>query len=54
MSGDDQTVTRLLEILKSEFGIKTEAELDKAIKRLPAIDLSPFCGKIRIQKEAVL
>ncbi len=35
--------TRVLaDILCKEFGIKSDAELDEALKRMPGINLAPF------------
>lgn len=33
----------VVEILKTEYGITTMADLNKAIANLGVIDLSPFC-----------
>lgn len=33
---------RVMKILREEFGINSEAELDEAIRRLPRINLAPF------------
>ena len=38
----------VVEILKNEYGITTEKELDTAIERVGVLDISPFCV---IQKE---
>lgn len=36
---------RILEILKKEYGITSEKDLDKKIKKLGCIDISVFCKK---------
>jgi hypothetical protein len=36
----------IVQILKDEYGIRTMAELDAAIAKIQAIDISPFCGVI--------
>jgi len=38
--------SELAEILKSEYGIGSVAELEKAIERMGAVDISPFCADI--------
>lgn len=53
MAENRSSIERMLGILGSEFGIRTEAELDKAIRKQSVIDLSPFCGEIINHKEAV-
>lgn len=53
MANKESSIEYMLNILKTEFGIKNEAELDKAIRKLSVVDLSPFCGEIINQKEAV-
>ena len=53
MPDKNPSIEYMLKLLKAEFGIKSEAELDKAIRKLSVIDLSPFCGEIINQKEAV-
>ena len=52
MTDKNSAVEYMLRILKTEFGITNEAELDKAIRKQSVIDLSPFCGEI-INKGAV-
>ncbi len=47
------TIEYLMNVLKNKFGINSEAELDKAIRNHPVIDLSPFCDEIKNHKEAV-
>ena len=37
---------RILEILKKEYGITSEKDLDKKIKKLGYIDISVFCNKL--------
>lgn len=37
--------SELAEILKSEYGIGSVAELEKAIERMGAVDISPFCAE---------
>ena len=41
-----ESVEKMREILRIEYGIRTESELDAAISRLSVIDISPFCGEI--------
>lgn len=36
---------RILEILKTEYNIASEKDLDKKIKKLGYIDVSVFCKK---------
>lgn len=36
---------RILEILKTEYNITSEKDLDKKIKKLGFIDISVFCKK---------
>ena len=36
---------RILEILKTEYNITSEKDLDKKIKKLGCIDISVFCKK---------
>lgn len=38
--------SELAEILKSEYGIGSVVELEKAIERMGAVDISPFCADI--------
>lgn len=38
--------SELAEILKSEYGIDSVAELEKAIEKKGAVDISPFCTDI--------
>ena len=35
----------ILKILKDEYGITTEEELDRAIKKMEFINLMPFIGR---------
>lgn len=42
--------TELAEILKSEYGIGSVAELEKAIERIGAVDISLFCTEIKQTK----
>lgn len=35
----------VVEILKSEYGIETLAQLERAIKKMDALDISTFCTK---------
>ncbi len=51
MKDKDSIVESMLKILKEEFGIRNEAELDKAIRKQTVLDLTPFCGSIKNQKE---
>ena len=37
---------QLLDVLKDEYGIQTEAELDAAIALLPEVDISVFVQNI--------
>lgn len=39
--------TELAEILKSEYGICSVADLEKAIERLGSVDISLFCTEIK-------
>ena len=39
--------SELAEILKSEYGIGSVAELEKAIERLGSVDISLFCAEIK-------
>lgn len=39
-------LNELLAILEEEYGIRSMADLNKAIAKLDRIDISPFCGKI--------
>lgn len=41
----------VVEILKTEYGIETLAQLQEAISKLGLIDLSPFCADIPKEKE---
>ena len=38
--------SELAEILKREYGIGSVAELEKAIERMGAVDIYPFCADI--------
>ena len=38
--------SELAEILKSEYGIGSVAELEKAIERIGSVDIAPFCADI--------
>ena len=38
--------SELAEILKSEYGIGSVAELEKAIERMGSVDITPFCADI--------
>lgn len=38
-------------ILKSEYGIETQEQLQEAIRKLGFIDISPFCAEISNVKE---
>lgn len=42
--GQDRAKT-ILRILKDEYGITTEKELDRAIKKMEFINLTPFIGR---------
>ena len=53
MTENRSSIERMIVILRTEFGIRNEAELDKAIRKQSVIDLSPFCGEIINRKEAV-
>lgn len=44
MTDKSSTVESMLRILKEEFNITNEAELDTAIKTLSVIDISLFCA----------
>lgn len=37
----------LVEILKTEYGIGSKAELEKAIAKLGGLDISLFCAEIK-------
>lgn len=39
-------LNELLEILEEEYGIRSMADLNKAMANLGCIDISPFCGEI--------
>lgn len=39
-------LNEVLAILEEEYGIKSMADLNKAIADLGCIDISPFCGEI--------
>lgn len=39
--------SELLKILKEEYGIESMEGLDRAIRELPKIDISVFCGPIK-------
>ena len=43
--------TGVVEILKTEYGIESLAQLQDAISKLGLIDLSPFCADIPKEKE---
>lgn len=34
----------IVRILRDEYGINSEAELDRKIQEMGGIDISPFCG----------
>lgn len=40
-------LNEVLAILEEEYGIKSMADLNKAIAELGRIDISPFCGEIK-------
>lgn len=44
---DMERTVVILEILKEEYGITTEKELNEAIKRQRLIDITPFCAPPR-------
>lgn len=46
MADKNPAIKSMFEILKAEYGIKSEAELDRAIRKLSVIDTSPFCGEL--------
>lgn len=37
--------TDVIEILKTEYGITSLAQLQKAISEMPLLDLAPFCAE---------
>lgn len=39
--------SELAEILKSEYGIDSVTDLEKAIERIGSLDISPFCAEIK-------
>lgn len=41
----------IIRILKEEFGINSERELDEAIRKQGFINLAPFCGPKRAEEE---
>lgn len=41
----------IIRILKEEFGISSERELDEAIRKQGFINLAPFCGPERVKEE---
>lgn len=41
----------VVEILKSEYGIASLAQLQEAISKLGLVDLSLFCAEIPTEKE---
>lgn len=41
----------ILRILREEYGIKTQQELDRAIKKLKPIDVFPFCGEVKSNRK---
>lgn len=43
--------SRLVEILAEEYGIRTERDLDEAIKKLGFINVGPFCVKPEKKEE---
>ena len=43
MAYDINKAKMILKILKEEYGITSEKELDEAIKRQGFIDIAPFC-----------
>lgn len=43
--------TGVVEIMKTEYGIESLAQLQDAISKLGLIDLSPFCADIPKEKE---
>ena len=43
--------TGVVEILKTEYGIESLAQLQDAISKLGLIDLSPVCADIQKEKE---
>ena len=43
--------SQLTEILKTEYGIGSVSELEKAIGRIGGIDISLFCTEIKKSKE---
>lgn len=43
MEYDREKIDTMLKILREEYGITTEKELDEAIKRQGFIDVTPFC-----------
>ena len=43
MAYDINKAKMILKILKEEYGITSEKELDEAIKRQGFIDVTPFC-----------
>lgn len=47
MAEKERNLEAILKILKEEYRIQTVEQLDKAIKNLSVIDLTPFCGEIK-------
>lgn len=46
-----QNANEIIRILRDEYGISSEKELNEAIARLGKIDISPFCVEVRKKKE---
>lgn len=44
---DKERAKAILEILKKEYGITTEEELDEAIRKQKPVDITPFCVRPR-------
>lgn len=47
MGHDRDKIDTMLKVLREEYGITTEKELDEAIKRQGFIDVTPFCAPLR-------
>lgn len=41
----EERVTKLMDILKNEYGISSQSELSEALERLETLDISVFCAK---------
>lgn len=43
---------KIMEML-GKFGIRTPKELDKALRTIGCVDISPFCAEIKNKKECL-